>query len=307
MAQPPSRFRIVPPPRQRPRPYDTRFEPDLCVSQANNIIGLLPAAGRARRLGRLPCSKEIYPVAPAEEATGSRTLKSAAEFALEAFRAASIETAFIVLRPGKWDVLKYLADDSSSRVNTAYLTAPSSIGTPFTLDVAYPFVKDATVALGFPDILFAPQHIYVRLLERLDRTGADVVLGLFPARQPSKSDMVATDEAGNVTEVVIKPASTPLRHTWICAVWTPGFTAFQHEYLGRSPVQASAQESELYVGDVIRAAMQEGLLVNSLFFAEGTYIDIGTPEALAEALREQWGAETPLPQNRDVPDERDAS
>lgn len=274
------------------------------MSQPTNIIGLLPAAGRARRLGRLPCSKEIYPVAPAGEATASRTLKSAAEFALEAFRAASIETAFIVLRPGKWDVLEYLADGSSSHVNTAYLTAPSSIGTPFTLDVAYPFVQDATVALGFPDILFGPQRVYVRLLQRLDRTGADVVLGLFPARRPSKSDMVATDEAGNVTEIVIKPASTPLRNTWICAVWTPAFTAFQHEYLGRSAVQASAQESELYVGDVIRAAMQEGLPVNSSFFAEGTYIDIGTPEALAEAIRDQWTA--PLPPPHDVPTERDA-
>lgn len=274
------------------RRYTVQHRPNL--SHANDIIGLLPAAGQARRLGRLPCSKEIYPVAPADTSPEA-TLKSAAEFALDGFRAASIETAFIVLRPGKWDIPDYLEDGLISGVHTAYVVAPSSIGTPFTLDAAYPFVRGATVAMGFPDILFGPPDVYVRLLDRLDQTGADVVLGLFPARRPSKSDMVATDDAGNVEEIVIKPASTALRDTWICAVWAPSFTAFQHEYLSRPAVQEAARESELYVGDVIRAAMHADLRVNSVRFSEGTYVDIGTPEALAEAVRDHWTPNMPTP------------
>lgn len=271
---------------------DTPRKLQIFVSAPPNVIGLLPAAGRARRLGRLPCSKEIYPIAPAD-ASAAGTLKSAAEFALDGFRAASIETAIIVLRPGKWDIPDYLEDGTIGGVHTAYVVAPASIGTPFTLDAAYPFVQSATVAMGFPDILFQPQDVYVRLLNRLDRTGADVVLGLFPARRPSKSDMVATDDAGNVKEIVIKPASTTLRHTWICAVWTPSFTAFQHEYLSRPAVQDGARESELYVGDVIRAALRADLRVNSVCFPAGAYVDIGTPEALAEAVREHWTSNTP--------------
>jgi len=262
------------------------------VSQTSDIIGLLPAAGQARRLGRLPCSKEIYPVAPAYEPSESSALKSAVEFVLDGFRAASVETAFVILRPGKWDIPDYLEDGTMSGVHTAYVMAPSSIGTPFTLDAAYPFVRGATVAMGFPDILFGPLDVYVRLLDQLDRTEADVVLGLFPARRPSKSDMVATDDEGNVEEIDIKPASTTLRHTWICAVWTPSFTSFQHEYLSRPAVREAARESELYVGDVIRAAIHDDMRVNSVRFPDGAYVDIGTPEALAEAVREHWTPNT---------------
>jgi len=265
------------------------------VSPANNIIGLLPAAGEARRLGRLPCSKEIFPVAPALETPTSQGLKSAVEFALDAFREASIDTAYIILRPGKWDIPNYLEDGTIRGVNTAYLVAPNSIGTPFTIDAAHPFVRDATVTLGFPDIVFGSSDVYVRLLNRLDQTGSDVVLGLFRARDPSKADMVSTDASGNVREIVIKPDSTTLRNTWICAAWRPSFTAFHHEYLGRPAVIQAAQESELFVGNVIQAAIRAGLAVTSERISDGAYVDIGTPEALAEAVREQWSK--PLPQS----------
>ena len=62
--------------------------------------------------------------------------------------------------------------------------AAEAFGVPFTLDQAYPFVRDATVAFGFPDIIFDGQDGFVKLLDRQLQTGADVVLGLFPANHP---------------------------------------------------------------------------------------------------------------------------
>jgi len=42
---------------------------------------------------------------------------------------------------------------------------------------------------------------------------------------------------------------------------------------------------ELYIGDVIQAAIHNGLRVETVLFPEGIYIDIGTPEDLAKAVR----------------------
>jgi glucose-1-phosphate thymidylyltransferase len=41
---------------------------------------------------------------------------------------------------------------------------------------------------------------------------------------------------------------------------------------------------ELYVGDVIQAAIDEGMHVNSVVFPEGVCHDIGTPDELVQAV-----------------------
>ena len=104
-------------------------------------------------------------------------------------------------------------------------------GSPYSLDQAWPFIKDNRVALGFPDIIFELEDAYVRLLKRQESSGADVVLGLLPADQPQKSDMVETDSKGDVTKIIIKPKSSTLRNCWVNAVWTPRFSCFLHDHL----------------------------------------------------------------------------
>jgi glucose-1-phosphate thymidylyltransferase len=75
-------------------------------------------------------------------------------------------------------------------MNMGYLIISLPFGAAYTLDQAYPFVQDAVVAMGFPDILFQPDDAFVRLLARLEASNADVVLGLFPTEEPQKAGMV---------------------------------------------------------------------------------------------------------------------
>ena len=63
----------------------------------------------------------------------------------------------------------------------------------YTIDQAYPHVRNAYVALGFPDILFSPDNAFTQLINQLRSRNADVVLGLFPADKPEKTDMVEID------------------------------------------------------------------------------------------------------------------
>ncbi len=259
------------------------------------IIGLLPAAGQARRIAPLPCSKELYPVGfQAVDKDNVLRPKVACHFLLESMRMAGVSKAFVVLRKGKWDIPAYLGDGTMLGMHLAYLIMRLPFGAPYTLDQAYPFTQNASVAFGFPDIIFKPDDAFVRLLERQADTNADVVLGLFVPDQPHKWDMVDLDDEGRIRRIVIKPAQTQLRYAWCIAVWTPTFTHFMHAYLAKTLKQSErrdgtgqfADQRELYVGDVIQAAIDADMKVGAVPFSNGSCLDIGTPDALVQAVRE---------------------
>jgi glucose-1-phosphate thymidylyltransferase len=264
------------------------------------LVGLLPAAGLARRIEPLPCSKELFPVGFwSSDADKQLRPKAAAHHLLEKMAAAGATRAFIVLRRGKWDVPAYFADGRIVGMDLGYVIMRRPYGVPFTIDDAYPFVRDAVVLFGFPDILFQPQDVFARLLAKRQATGAEVVLAVFPARQPEKMDMVELDERGRISRIVIKPGTTTLTHTWLVAVWGAEFTSFMHQFVAEAEPAVAAADgqwvtgSEMYVGDVIRAAIEAGTHVETVSFDAGTYVDIGTPEDLAAAVAEHASAASP--------------
>ena len=258
------------------------------------VIGLVPAAGKAARLSPLPCSKELYPIGfhSVDESGGLRP-KVVCHYLLERMRLAHITKAYIILRDGKWDIPAYLGDGKMLDMHLAYLMMDLPFGVPYTLDQAYPFVKDAVVVFGFPDIIFQPDDAFVRLLEKMAESNADIVLGLFPAHQPHKMDMVDLDDDGRIRGIQIKPIQTHLRCTWIIAIWTSAFTCFMHEYILASQRTNDKdktgtnvnEQQELFVGDVIRAAMENGMKIDSVPFNDGRYLDIGTPEDMVRAVK----------------------
>jgi glucose-1-phosphate thymidylyltransferase len=205
-------------------------------------------------------------------------------YLLEKMRFAGISRAYIVLRPGKWDIPNYFGDGSMLDMHLAYLMLGVPFGVPFTLDQAYPFVRDATVAFGFPDIIFDGQDGFVKLLDRQLQTGADVVLGLFPANHPSKEDTIDLDEHGRVNDMALRPSTSSLRYTWGIAVWNPNFTEFLHGYVSDKKASA-AQNLELSAGHAIKAAIGARLRVEALVLDEQPYLDIGTPDDLLFALK----------------------
>lgn len=268
--------------------------------KAQEVIGLLPAAGQATRISPLPGSKELYPIG-FRSVDGGRSLrpKVVCHYLLERMRLAGITKAYIVLRSGKWDIPAYLGDGVMLDMSLGYLIMGLPFGVPYTLDQAYPFVQETLVALGFPDILFWPNDAFTKLLARQAARKVDVVLGLFPTDQPHKAGMVDFDAIGRVHLIVEKPLQTSLRYMWGLAVWTPVFTHFMHQYLaaklqpanviaadrlysGHNPIQL---QQDLPIGDVLQAAIDSGLQIEAEVFPDGAYLDIGTPEDLVLAVR----------------------
>ena len=242
-------------------------------------------ATSATRLAPLPCSKELYPIGLDLEHKGAP--KVACHYLLEKMQAAGITKAYIVLREGKWDVPAFLGDGGNLQMHLAYLVVGPTAGVPYTLDRAYPFVRDAAVAFGFPDILFEGDDAFGQLLSQQALGGADIILGLFPAARPETMDMVEIGPDNQVTDLVIQPRHTHLHYSWDVAVWTPAFTDFLHNYLSTFRphlAKGGISETELSVGHVIQTAIREGLKVTGIPVSAEPYFDIGTPEELEEAL-----------------------
>ena len=251
---------------------------------SREVIGLIPAGGVGKRLSPLPCSKEIYPIGFTETHSESeRRPKVACHYLLEKMRLADVRKAYIILRKGKWDIPSYLGDGKSLDMRIAYLMMDLPYGPPYTLDQGLPFVKDAFVAFGFPDILFHSDKGFEKLLSHRMDSGADVALGLFPAEQPEKVDMIDVEDTCRVREIVIQPHETRLRYSWAIAVWTPTFTEFLHSFLS-AQISSAMIQPELSVGMVIQAAVREGLRVDGVVVSGEPYLDIGTPEGLAKAM-----------------------
>jgi len=263
-------------------------------AQVAEVIGLIPAAGLATRISPLSGSKELFPV-------GFRSLagnddsrpKVIAHYLLEKMRLAGITKAYIVLRKGKWDIPSYFGDGSMLDMNLAYLIMNLPFGAPYTVNQAYPYVKDANIALGFPDIFFEDEDAFSRILSRQAESKSDVVLGVFPGDQPSKMDMVALDDNNQISRIEIKPVETGLRYTWGIAVWTPNFTQFMHDFLIRHySANKEADEGstsviqELFLGNVIQAAIENGLRVEAVKISDAPFIDIGTPDNLVKIIQQ---------------------
>lgn len=255
------------------------------MEQYNDLVGLIPAGGQALRLGNLPCSKEIYPLQLWSK--NSNEPRVISEYLVKYYQLAGCSYIYFIIREGKWDIPKYYGDGSRFNTKIGYLMMDLPYGTPFTLDQAYPYVKDKYVALGFPDIVMQPEDAFKKLYAHILKTGADLALGVFPINTPEKWDMVRLDDTGQVTELVIKQKDQGLKYGWNIAVWSPKFTELLHQYIGKAKqagedgrIKTSNGTREMYVGDIIIEAIKSELNVQSLVFEKGSSIDIGTPEDL---------------------------
>ena len=205
--------------------------------------------------------------------------KPACHHLLEGFVAAGVAKAILVIREGKWDIPECLAAEPVSGIDVSYVVTAKTGGVPWTLDRAYPFVRDTNVILGYPDVLVRPADFYERMVTKLRTDGADVVLGVVPTQMPGRVDVVQIEGDDRIVDIQPKPEGLTEGLAWIAAAWRPTFTEFLHEYLSGTSEDAESQ-SELQVGDILAASMTE-LDIRAALCDHGRFTDIGTPEDLA--------------------------
>ena len=92
-----------------------------------------------------------------------------------------------------------------------------------------------------------------------------------------KIDIVTVSDNGLVQKVAPKPGRNHSGWTWVAATWNPEFSYFLHTRVQKG---SDIMKRELYVADVISAAIAVGLCVCSHYFPDGKSFDLGTPDEL---------------------------
>ncbi len=243
----------------------------------DELIGLIPAAGKGVRLG-LPYPKELYPV------IRDNRYKPVSQYVLENLTSAGVRHVVFVINETKHQLIGYFGDGSRFGCRISYVvqeqrddTNSTSPGLAHALNSAYHLTQGRTVCFGMADTIMTPKEVFRQLLE----TGApddDVILGLYPTNRPQKFGMVQLGDDGRVLKIVDKPAQTDLRYMWGLVVWRNRFT----EHL-----QTCIRERAIFdFAQVMNSAISAGLRFRGVPLETGTYTDLGTYEEIAELERQ---------------------
>jgi len=243
-----------------------------------NLIGIIPAAGQAKRLPFLPFSKELFPISYLWEGTDEQSelkLVHIIDCLISQMINAQIKKIFVIINKEKADIVRYLGNGKDFGCAFSYLIQEERRGMPDALNLAFPWVVNSTVVFGMPDTFFSPHNAFNLLLDYYNFSKVDVTLGLFPTDQPQKYGMVSLDRDNFLEYTIDKPASSDLKYMWGIACWGKAFSNFMNEY-----IKSSSATDEVVLSEVFQSAKNFGLKINGFPFVNGKYMDIGTPKDL---------------------------
>lgn len=213
------------------------------------LVGLIPAAGYARRLGERVGSKEMISV-------GHRPVL---DHLLDRMSFVNPDAIRVVTRPDKTDVI----DHVRSLGITVVCGRPGSVSESLMLG-AEGLAPSDEVIFGFPDTLWEPVDGFARLLGKL-RGGADVSLGLFHSDAWQRSDVVTVDAfSDRVLRIDVKPEAAETDLIWGCAATRARIIP----ELGENPEPGVCFSRLAALGRVTSTVLSSN------------WLDIGTPESL---------------------------
>lgn len=240
------------------------------------LIGLIPAAGKGLRLG-LPYPKELYPI------IRDNRYKPVSQFVLENLTASGIENIIFVINESKHQLIGYFGNGQRFDSHISFVVQEpndtnnisSSPGLADALNSAYHLLRGKTVCFGMADTIMTPNDVFRQVLNQSDMS-EDVMLGLFPTYHPEKFGMVDLSDDGKIVQIVDKPQHTDLVFMWGLIIWRPKFT----DHLNTS--------ISLGINDfarILNMGIQQGLHYRGIVISNGSYIDLGTYDEIQELER----------------------
>jgi glucose-1-phosphate thymidylyltransferase len=244
---------------------------------SEELIGLIPAAGKGVRLG-LPYPKELYPVIQ------NNHYKPIAQFVLENMTTAGLKHVVFVINETKHQLIGYFGNGQRFSSNISYLVQEqvdqdgksTSPGLAHALDSAYHLTNGKTVFFGMADTIMRPNNVFQYAYSQM-KPEDDVVLVLFDTDRPEKFGMVRTAENGRVIEINDKPKKTDLTQMWGCIIWRPKFGEHLHECVQVKKISDFAL--------IMNSAIQQGFVFRGVHIVDGVYIDLGTYDEIMEMDR----------------------
>jgi glucose-1-phosphate thymidylyltransferase len=244
---------------------------------SEELIGLIPAAGKGIRLG-LPYPKELYPV------IRENRYKPISQFVLGNLVAADVQHIVFVINETKHQLIGYFGNGHRFGCQISYVVQEPTLrqgkstspGLAHALDSGYHLTQGKTVFFGMADTIMQPVDVF-KTSYRQAQPDDDVILVLFPTKRPEKFGMVRTDSDGRVIEIVDKPVQTDLTEMWGCILWRPSFTEYLHESVNQHGISDFAA--------IMNHAIEEGFKFRGVHITDGVYIDLGTYDEIMEMDR----------------------
>ena len=248
------------------------------------IVGIIPAAGKGSRLAPYPCPKELYPIGYQDiliDGKMQKRPKVISQYLVENMVAAGANKLFIILGENKHEIMQYYGDGRRFGIDISYLYQEKLNGMPFAVNLTHSWLNGETILFGMPDTIIEPKDAFSQLLEFHNTQASDLTLGLFSTDNPAKFGMVELNGENQVKMIIDKPASTSLKYMCGCASWSEPFSSMLNTYMST----LTSLDQEVVLGDVFSFALRENINVNGLVFDQGQYIDIGTVDELDAALK----------------------
>lgn len=238
------------------------------------FIGLIPAAGKGVRLG-LPYPKELYPV------IRNNHYKPISQFVVDSLTNAGLHHIIFVVNETKHQLMGYFGSGQRFGCNISYVvqeviegkTKSTSPGLAHALDAAYHLTRGKTVFFGMADTLMQPSDVFARAYQASSMDD-DVILALFTTTRPEKFGMVKMNSDRRILEIVDKPRKTELSEMWGCIIWRPSFTEYLHCCVAEEGISDFAR--------IMNDAIASGMRFRGVHMTDGTYIDLGTYEEIAD-------------------------
>lgn len=234
------------------------------------MIGIIPAAGSATRMGGIP--KMLLPI------PGS-TLIDTMIVRMELAGVEKYDLEIVVSR--RYGELiqqstgadPFYADTQTMSETVLHVKAAWEFAIPdYETGRLPPPPPMPPVIFGMPDTYFDDDQAFIKLAAALD-DGANVAVGLFHTRQSQRHKLGMCDfdpKTQKITEVIDKPQTTFLIWAWGILAWKPGFWQY-------------IRADDPHVGYALPRAIEAGLDVRAVRM-EGEYFDCGTPDEYFECI-----------------------
>ena len=262
----------------------------------SEVIGIVPGAGRASRIGGF--FKELTPINVSELDSSHFVVVS--ERIIELISSTGAAPIYFVLNTEKQLISEYFGRANlfpGKRILYANQdNTDQYYGMPFAIDAVYYEARGKTVLLGMPDTLIEPDNSFKILLQRFRTHNADLELGLFKAKRGNFGGFVEFDRdtlkvLNHIDKTSPEFPSDRADNAWAIACWNGRFTEFMHNFIENKrnnyKNSGNLREKELLFGDIIDAAISSkefNICADFISKDEGYYLDITEPKKYFEAV-----------------------
>jgi dTDP-glucose pyrophosphorylase len=177
-----------------------------------NLIGIIPAAGKGTRFFSTGWSKELAPIVINDD-TGWMPVS---DFIVERMMLAGVEDIRFLISADKTDIQEYYNDQTFS-----FVVRETNREWPKFIALMKGISPDDIILMGFPDTIWYPKNGFTDAIQMLKKKDFDIVVGAFPIEHPEHFGRIEL-EGDKVVRILDKSTT---KVTGPALVW--GFVVFK--------------------------------------------------------------------------------